>query len=116
MLNHLDNFFLTLDEPEQGCLLFIRQFILNYSNKFSEHWKYNTPFYHFNGKWFCYLSYHKKTKRIYIGFVYGYKLNHPKLLSEGRKQIKVFYIDAAKDVDIKSLKAIMKEACAVYEK
>lgn len=43
-------------------------------------------------------------------------MKHPKLLSEGRKQIKVFYIDADKDIDIKSLNAMMKEAKALYDK
>ncbi len=57
-----------------------------------------------------------KNKKIYLAFVQGYRMKHPKLLSEGRKQIKVFYIDADKDIDIKSLNAMMKEAKALYDK
>ncbi|MDO9000792.1 MAG: DUF1801 domain-containing protein [Bacteroidota bacterium] len=116
MLNHLDNYFFSLEEPHRSCLLFLRQFILNYSNQLSEQWKFNTPFYYYNNKWFCYISYHKKTKLIYIGFVQGYKIKHSKLLSEGRKQVKVFYIDPEKDIDVKNLNAIFKKACSLYKK
>jgi hypothetical protein len=110
MLNQLDNYFLSLPEPEQGCLLFVRQFILGFNSDISEHWHYNTPFYYYKEKWMCYISYQKKQRTIYLGFVHGYKLKHKKLLSEGRKQIKVYYLDPAKDLDIKTLRAIFKEA------
>lgn len=113
MLSQLDNYFFSLPEPEQGCLLFLRHHIINYSKHITDAWKYNTPFFYYKRKWLCYLSYHKKTKVIYIGFVNGYKINHPKLLAEGRKQVKVFYVDANRDTDIKSLNAILKLAIKV---
>ena len=107
MLNTLDNFFFTLEEPEKSCLLFVRQFILKHSIEISEHWKYNTPFYYYKGKWMCYISYHKKTKVIYIGFVQGHLITHKKLASEGRKIVKVFYLDAGEDIDVKSIATIL---------
>jgi len=110
MLNVIDNFFFSLAEPERSCLLFIRQFVLEHSPEISENWKFNTPFYNYKGKWMCYLSYNQKTKVIYIGFVHGFRMSHKKLLSEGRTQVKVFYVDPNKDVDIKSLKTILKQA------
>lgn len=115
MLNPADNFFLTLPDPEQSCLLFIRQFILDQNTGISEKWHYNTPFYHYKGKWMCYLSYRPKDRVIYIGFVHGYKLKHKLLLSEGRKQIKVFYLNAYNDVDIKSLREVFKLALNFIE-
>ena len=54
-------------------------------------------------------------KKIYLGFVLGHKMKHKKLVSEGRKQIKVFYVDPEKDIDVKSLKAILNEACKLYK-
>jgi hypothetical protein len=80
-----------------------------------ESWKFNTPFYYYNGKWFGYLSYsEKRHHEIYIGFVKGYKVNHSKLLSEGRKQIKVYRIDAAKDINATELTKITKLLKAQY--
>jgi hypothetical protein len=113
MLNTLDNYYLSLLEPEQSCLLFLRKYLLGFSPYMAEHWKYSTPFFYYKNKWLCYFSINKKTKQAYIGFVNGHKIKHAKLLSEGRKQIKVFYIDAEKDIDIKSLHAILKLAVVI---
>ena len=80
-----------------------------------ETWKFNTPFYYYNGKWFCYLSYSAKRKHeIYIGFVRGYQVEYRNLVSEGRKQIKVYRINPEKDIDIKALKGICKLLKAIY--
>jgi len=90
----LDSFFLKIPEPQQSCLLFLRQFFIN-ELKLDEAWKFNTPFYYFKGKWFCYLSYSAKRKHeIYIGFVKGHLIEFPNLVSEGRKQIKVYRINS----------------------
>ncbi len=110
MLNHLDNYFLSLPEPEQSCLLFVRQLILGFNKAISERWRYNTPFYYYKEKWMCYISYQKKQKTIYLGFVHGHHLKHKKLLSEGRKQIKVYYLNPDKDLDIRTIMALFKEA------
>lgn len=110
MLNQIDNYFFTLPEPEQSCLLFIRQFILDTHQGISEHWHYNTPFYYYRGHWMCYISYNKKSGITYLAFIHGRHLEHKKLLSEGRKQVKVFYLDTAADLDIKSLKIIFRKA------
>lgn len=99
MEKFLDNFFLTIEEPHQSALLFLRQFFIS-EMALQENWKFNTPFYYYQGKWFCYLSYSKKRHHeIYIGFVKGRLVNHPNLLAEGRKQIKVYRINAEKDIN-----------------
>ena len=41
-------------------------------------------------------------------------MKHKKLESEGRNTIKVFYVDPAKDVDLKSLNEILKLAVKLY--
>lgn len=106
MEQSLDNFFLKIPEPQQSTLLFLRQFFMNEIG-LQETWKFNTPFYYYNGKWFCYLSYSAKRKHeIYIGFVRGYQVEYRNLVSEGRKQIKVYRINPEKDIDIKALKKI----------
>ncbi len=79
-----------------------------------ENWKFNTPFYYFNGKWFCYISYHKKKDETYIGFVRGYKIKHDRLISGGRKQIKVYPINPEQDIDIEELREIVVLHKSVY--
>ncbi len=82
--------------------------------KLQECWKFNTPFYYYNNKWFCYLSYGKKKKDIYIGYVRGYLVSHPSLLAEGRKQIKIYRVYPEKDINIKELKTICKLLIQTY--
>ena len=110
MLNELENYYFSLPEPDQSTLLFLRQFILNHSKNITEHFKFRTPFFYFNGKMFCYFSIEKKTSRIYIGFVKGHAIKHKALIAGNRTQIKVYYIEKDKDVRINELKAILKEA------
>jgi hypothetical protein len=107
------NFFHTLNEPYQSCLLFLRNFILESSGNISESWKFHTPFYYYRKKWIAFISYHPKTKIIYIAFVDGAKIFHPSLISEGRKKMKIIYIDPEKDIDVKALKVIIKEAISL---
>lgn len=106
----VDHYFESLAEPERSCLLFLRQFILNYSDTITEKRKFNTPFYYVNGKWMCFISYHPKLKEIYISFVDGFKMLHPQLVSEGRKKMKIFRVDASEDLDVKGLADILSLA------
>ncbi len=114
MLPPIEDYFFTLPEPEQSCLLFLRRYILSYSKNISEARKFNTPFYYYKGKWLCFISYNHKDASIYISFVKGHLMNHPKLVSEGRKQMKIIHINAHKDIDTKSLGAILKQAVKLY--
>jgi len=114
MPEQIDNYFFSLPEPEQSCLLFLRRFILDHSDKITESRKFNTPFYYYNKKWLGFISYDPKTRIIYIAFTKGYLIEHPKLVSEGRKQQKIIYIDPKKDVNVKSLKKILRIACDLH--
>ena len=106
MEQSLDSFFLKIPEPQQSTLLFLRHFFIE-EMSLQESWKFNTPFYYYKSKWFCYLSYSAKRKHeIYIGFVKGYLIEYPNLVSEGRKQIKVYRINPEEDIDVKTLKKI----------
>jgi hypothetical protein len=109
-LSSVDHYFETLAEPERSCLLFLRQFILDYSDAITEKIKFNTPFYYVNGKWMCFISYNPKLKEIYISFVDGFKMQHRHLVSESRKKMKIFRVDANEDVDVKSLNQILNLA------
>lgn len=102
----IDQFFLKAPEPQQSTLIYLRQYLINQIG-LEEHWKFNTPFYYYKSKWFCYISYSAKRKHeIYIGFVRGHQIEFPNLLSEGRKQIKILRINPEVDLDIHSLQKI----------
>jgi len=110
MQESVDHYFNSLDEPERSCLLYLRKLLLSFSDKITEQRKFNTPFYYYNKKWLCFISYNPKIKEIYISFVNGYKINHLDLLSEGRKKMKILRINADKDIDVLSLSTILKLA------
>lgn len=109
----IDNFYLTLPEPEQSVLLFLHQFLIA-NMQLQTARKFNTPFYYHHGKWFCYLDYQKKKRSIHLSFVKGNVISHPKLLSEGRKQMKIYKIPLEKDLDIDELTEIISLLKSLY--
>lgn len=114
MLSPLDSYYDQLPEPQKSCLLFLRQFLLDFSPDLSEHYKYHTAFFHFKGKGICYFSVRKKDAQTYIGFMDGYRMKHPDVVSEDRTQIKVYYINLAEDLDLETIAALLKEAIEVH--
>jgi len=102
-------------KPEYAeIMLFLRQHLLSYNKNIKETFKYFTLFYEYKGKPLCYTHY--KDNYVYLGFFTRFGLKHPKLLSEGRKVVKVFKCFVNKDVDVRSLNAILKLACHSIEK
>jgi len=90
--------------------------MLGFSDEITESWKNHTPFYYFRKKWLAFISYDTKTRIIYISFTDGMLIAHKKLLSEGRKKMKVFYVRSDEDIDVKSLGSIMRMAIAIKER
>jgi hypothetical protein len=104
----LDSYFLSIPEPQRSTVQFIRHFFVAEIG-LVEKQKNNTPFYYYNGKWFGFLSYNKdKNHELYISFTKGFKVEHATLASEGRKQAKIYRIDAEKDIDVEELTKIIK--------
>ena len=109
-----DSYFLSKDEPEKSCLLFLRSLILKQDPHITEAWKYGMPFYCYKGKMFCYLWVHKKHRQPYLGIVEGKRINHPELIVEKRARMKILLVDPNKDIPIKKVTAVLKEALAFY--
>lgn len=86
MLNPLENYFLKQPEPHQSCMLFLRKWLVGQG--LEEQCKYGVPFYSYKNKNLCYMSVSAKNRKLYLGFIQGYKMKYPKLEKEGRKQIK----------------------------
>ena len=92
-------------------MLFLRRHILAFNPGISETFKYMTLFYEFKGHGICYM--HLKEDYVYLGFT---GITHPKLVSEGRKSVRIFKCYVNRDVDVKSLDAILAKACALADK
>jgi Domain of unknown function (DU1801) len=115
MVNDLDNFYLQQEEPVKGCLLALREIILAQDKDITVAWKYGMPFFCYKGKMFCYLWVHKKLHQPYLGIVEGKHIHHPELVMEKRSRMKTILFDAGKDLPIKKIKAIIKEAVGLYK-
>jgi hypothetical protein len=111
----LDNFYNSLQEPNKGAMIALREIILAQDEHITPEWKYNTPFFYYKGKMFCYIWIHKKFKQPYIAFVEGKQFDEPFLLQEDRKRIKIMLIDAEADMPIKILQKLIKKGLALYK-
>jgi hypothetical protein len=116
MISALDNYYLQLKEPHKSCLLAMRDIILAQDKDVAAAWKYGVPFFCYKGKMFCYLWIHKKLKQPYLGIVEGKHFDHPLLLAENRSRIKILLLDPEKDLPIKTIKSILKQALDLYKK
>lgn len=110
MLSPLDSYFAGQPEPLKSCLAFLRGHILRHSADITEGWSYGMPFYYVKGKRFCYLWVSKKEKKPYIGFVDGYKMQHPELLQEKRSRMKIWFVDTLGDIPVAVLDELLREA------
>ncbi|MDB4904723.1 MAG: hypothetical protein JWQ63_4004 [Mucilaginibacter sp.] len=114
MLREINNFFLQKEEPVKSCLLFLREFILNYDKNITEAWKYKMPFYFYKSKMFCYLWVNKKTNQPYVGIVEGRKVEHPLLIIEKRSRMKIMLLDPKEDIPVNTINSILKMALNIY--
>jgi hypothetical protein len=114
MLKPIDGYFEQLPEPHRACLQFVRNHINNFDENITEAWKYGMPFFCYGKKMFCYCWTHKKYNQPYVGFVEGSHLNDPHLLQEKRARMKILLLDSAKDLPIKRINSLLKQAIAFY--
>jgi len=115
MLSESDNFYLQKEEPIKSCLLALRSIILSQDKDILSVWKYGMPFFCYKGKMFCYLWVHKKYHQPYLGIVEGQKFDHPGLIIEKRSRMKIMLFDPNKDLPIKTITAILKQAINLYK-
>lgn len=111
----LENFYHQQTEPNKSCLLALREIILSQHADIESVWKYGLPFFYFKGKMFCYLWIHKKYKQPYIGIVKGNQIEHPNLLLEKRKQIKILLVNPEEDFEIDFINEILQKAIKLYK-
>ncbi|HXB39537.1 MAG TPA: hypothetical protein VNZ49_03285 [Bacteroidia bacterium] len=102
-------------KPEYAeIMLFLRRHLLSYDKNIIESFKYMTISYDYKDKMICFL--HLKNDYVYLCFANTKKLKaHPKLLAEGRKKYKSFKCFIHKNIDVKSLDIILKNACEIID-
>ncbi len=110
-----DTFYQQQEEPAKSCLLALRQIILSQDADITNVLKYGMPFFCYKEKMFCYLWIHKKYKQPYIGVVEGKHFDHPGLIIENRSRMKIFLLDPAKDLPLKTITAIVQQAINLYK-
>ena len=113
-MKEIDNFYFEKDEPVKGCLLALRQIILDRDRNISEAWKYKMPFFCYKSKMFCYLWIEKKTGLPYLGIVEGNKIAHPGLVQDERSRMKIFRFDPSADLPVKTILEILDSAILLY--
>ena len=113
-LTQLDNFYLPKAEPIRGCLLALKDIILQQDENISAEWKYGMPFFCYKGKMFCYLWVHKKYHQPYIGIVEGQRFDHPNLIIEKRSRMKIMLFDAGEDLPMETINDILNQALDLY--
>ncbi len=113
-MKDLDAFYLSHAEPVRGCLLALRTFILRQDPAITVALKYGMPFFSFRGIMFCYLWVQKKDNTPYVGFVEGKQLDHPGLIAGDRSRMKIFLIDPASDLPVKTLAGLVQQAISLY--
>lgn len=103
----LDNFYLEKEEPNQGCLLALRDIILNYNPNIEAVWKYRLPGFIHNGKLICYLWVDKKSSFPYVALLCNHKFKHPQLIAGNRKMYKLFMVNPNVDTDRSTLHELL---------
>ncbi|MBW0176685.1 DUF1801 domain-containing protein [Sediminibacterium sp.] len=114
MVQEIHNYYLNKTEPVKSCLLALRSIILQQDNMITETQKYGMPCFCYKKKVFCYLWTDKKTDQPYMLMVEGAYLNHPLLELGDRKRMKIFRVNATKDLPIKTIKLILQQALDLY--
>ncbi len=116
MLKHLDEFYATQPEPGKSCLLALAVIIKKQDEHITTALKYGMPFFMYKSKMFCYLWVDKITLEPYLGIVEGALVHHELLIQGKRARMKIIKFNPNKDLPIKTIKDILKQALDLYRK
>ncbi|WP_353120299.1 DUF1801 domain-containing protein [Myroides odoratus] len=114
MLNAVDSFYFKQPEPNQSCLLALRDFILQQDTHITESLKWGMPCFSFRNRMFCFLALTKAPQSPYLLLVEGHRLDHPLLETGTRKRMKSLSIDPTKDLPFTPIQEILETALHLY--
>jgi len=109
------SFYFKREEPNQSCLLAMREIVLKSDAEVEETVKYGLPCFCYRGKAFCYLWIDKKTTEPYFLIVEGKRINHPSLEAGDRKQMKILRVNPNEDLPIETIQSVLNEALDLYK-
>ena len=113
-MQELDHFYFNQEEPQQGCLLALRNIILKQDELVSESLKWGMPCFSYKNKMFCFLWIDKKTQEPYLLMVEGKRLNHPDLEKGTRERMKIFRVNPEEDLPLETIQLILNQALDLY--
>lgn len=116
MLRETDSYYQEKEEPARSCLLALRAIILDQDTDITETRKWGMPCFCYKKKMFCYLWTDKQTGEPYILMVEGNHLDHPELEAGSRSRMKIFRVDASKDLPVATIRQILRAALDLYRK
>ncbi len=116
MNSKLHDFYSSKDEPNNSCLLAVRDIILQQDGGISETVKYGMPCFTYGKKPLCYLWVDKKTKEPYILMVDGNVLDHPLLEVGSRARMKILRINPKADLPLEGIESVLKQALELFRK
>ncbi|MCC8134519.1 MAG: DUF1801 domain-containing protein [Tannerellaceae bacterium] len=114
MIKETESYYVSLQEPQQSCLLALRSLILAQDENIRETQKYGMPCFCYRKNIFCYLWTDKKTSEPYILMAEGIYLNHPALEKGSRSRMKILKVDPGKNLPVTIIKEILTEGVALY--
>ena len=107
-MSPLENYFEALPEDYREVMLVVRDFLRGGPYHFEERYRWSTPTYYADGRYVCYLYYKAKEGRAYVGFGRAAGVEHPLLLAEGRKQIRILVLDPRTDVPLEGIGEVLE--------
>lgn len=115
MLNVVDSFYFKQPEPNQSCLLALRDFILQQDTRITESLKWGTPCFSFRNRMFCFLALTKAPQTPYLLLVEGHRIEHPLLEVGTRKRMKSLTIDPTQDLPFAPIQDILDATLHLYQ-
>ncbi len=115
LVRELDHYYAKHPEPNRGCLLALRQIILQQDDHISEKKKWGIPCFYYYNRLFCCLNVPPKTQQPYVLFTEGLLLDFPELEQGKRVRMKIFQINAEEDLPMEQLTTILQAALNLYK-
>ena len=101
-------------EPIQGCLLALRDIIVNIGPNISKQRKFQIPFFYYKDKKLAFLWVTKK--KIMLGFVEDKSIYSKQEGVRLKNRMQTMYIDPNADIPIKFIVKTLKEMIKLYDK